>query len=738
MSNGHAAQWQFPPNEAGKVFGWSDDASPSNPDAALWLVNKSVSEGPVEYRVYSTVNEASGSNIPPIIDEVEILNYATAGDGGGGRYVRALSEPSHAGKFQSANGVWWELANEIVKPAMLGAVGDGVADDTAAILATVSIGRSVNWGGGGRVYRITAGISISPTFDLNWQSSGAKILLDAASPIVLMMDLQITGGTHLIEGDLFLDGQNKAFQIIRVQNLGMDDTTKANLTIRDLRTENARLVSTLSTYVCGIEVQGLFDRIAITRPTVRNIIMDQQGIGGAQGIFVRSGSTTPWRAPRLCIIEDPWVENVYNVDPSIEGDQDGLKLFTAEDVPEITTPYETKFIVRGGVIKNVRGRGIKSQADWTFVDGTAFVRTGGPAAPTDGVGNYEIEFQSGCGQVLNTTHLYEDHVPNALAAFETAVQATKRVPPGLLSGVQYSVKGAVPLPHVISVGGRDGDGGAGKAVCTNITGIGPNTAFAQIVARSGTAPQGFYLSVTNALIEPQVLLRGDTNTAWQADAVFENVKHTGGGGAKLWKQSNQIINQDIVRGLGFFTPTIWNVADRATGLNMPGTTGLVVTSTDAAVGIIRSVASVSTGKHYWEVTCGAQTGGAGGYPLGIGVAKASASLTAGNVGADADGYGYLPTSASGGFKYNNGVTSSYGLVFAPGDIISVLLDLDAGTLSFWKNGVDQGVAFSGLSGTFFAAVGDGSNARGASSTANFGGSKFAYNRPHGYAAGLGA
>ena len=36
---------------------------------------------------------------------------ATAGDGGGALYKRAVSEPSHPGKIQSADGTWWELAS---------------------------------------------------------------------------------------------------------------------------------------------------------------------------------------------------------------------------------------------------------------------------------------------------------------------------------------------------------------------------------------------------------------------------------------------------------------------------------------------------------------------------------------------------------------------------------------------------------------------------------------------------
>jgi hypothetical protein len=129
--------WQFPRNEAGKVLGWSDDSSPSNPNASLALVNRSLSEGPVNFRTYATLAEAAGSNIPPVIGEVEILNYATFGDGGGARYKSVESEPSHPGKFQSANGAWWEIASSPLRLHMFGAQTDGTVFNDAAEAARV-------------------------------------------------------------------------------------------------------------------------------------------------------------------------------------------------------------------------------------------------------------------------------------------------------------------------------------------------------------------------------------------------------------------------------------------------------------------------------------------------------------------------------------------------------------------------------------------------------------------------
>ena len=78
------------------------------------------------------------ATIPGTVQSVEIMNYSSAGDGGGGLYRRVASAPTHEGKIQSADGAWWEYmprGNRYSVKAF-GAIGDGVADDTAALLNT--------------------------------------------------------------------------------------------------------------------------------------------------------------------------------------------------------------------------------------------------------------------------------------------------------------------------------------------------------------------------------------------------------------------------------------------------------------------------------------------------------------------------------------------------------------------------------------------------------------------------
>lgn len=113
-------------------------------------------------------------------DYVRTAGYTSAGDGGGALYKRVVSGPSHAGKFQSADGTWWEIAEEIVTPQMFGAKADGVTDDYVAIMAAINSrvtgtgfyqsGAVVHFPDG--VYRVSQTIELKKTTKLIGNSSG--------------------------------------------------------------------------------------------------------------------------------------------------------------------------------------------------------------------------------------------------------------------------------------------------------------------------------------------------------------------------------------------------------------------------------------------------------------------------------------------------------------------------------------------------------------------------------------
>lgn len=93
--------------------------------------------GPIEVPVYDTRLAVTFAHIKPTINAIRTGGYSVAGDGGAAIYKRVTTEPSHAGKVQSADGAWWELADSRPNVRMFGAIGDGAADDQSAIVDAV-------------------------------------------------------------------------------------------------------------------------------------------------------------------------------------------------------------------------------------------------------------------------------------------------------------------------------------------------------------------------------------------------------------------------------------------------------------------------------------------------------------------------------------------------------------------------------------------------------------------------
>jgi hypothetical protein len=139
-----------------------------------------------------------------------------------------------------------------------------------------------------------------------------------------------------------------------------------------------------------------------------------------------------------------------------------------------------------------------------------------------------------------------------------------------------------------------------------------------------------------------------------------------------------------------------------------------------------STFGVSSGKWYWEVT---KTGTAFGN-TGVALAPFSQTVSSSfDFGSESNEYAYQ----NGGTKVNNNSATSYGASYTNGDVIGVALDLDAGTLTFYKNNTSQGTAFSSLpTGTYIVGCYDSYN--GSGFEFNFGQRPFSYTPPTGYVA----
>jgi hypothetical protein len=146
-----------------------------------------------------------------------------------------------------------------------------------------------------------------------------------------------------------------------------------------------------------------------------------------------------------------------------------------------------------------------------------------------------------------------------------------------------------------------------------------------------------------------------------------------------------------------------------------------LTATGGSNVTTRATYFVSSGKWYWETTVTAASAASI-----VGIVDATASL-ASYVGSSSLGYGY----ASAASKYNNATPVAYGATWTTNDVIGIALDLDAGTITFYKNNVSQGVAYSSLSGLFSPAYSTGS---GTTIAFNFGQQPFVYTAPTNFVA----
>lgn len=169
----------------------------------------------------------------------------------------------------------------------------------------------------------------------------------------------------------------------------------------------------------------------------------------------------------------------------------------------------------------------------------------------------------------------------------------------------------------------------------------------------------------------------------------------------------------------------FNPSDKDSNVTLSNGNLTVAASVNSVWTSVRSTISKSSGKWYWELTL------AGTSPVVISpIAKSTAGLND-FLGADANGWGYY---SADGKKYTGGLGSVYGATYTAGAVIGFALDMDAGTLTMYKNNVSQGTMVTGLSGEIFA--GCSVQNTGFTVTANFGATALTYTPPAGYNAGL--
>jgi len=326
----------------------------------------------------------------------------------------------------------------LVNVRSFGAVGNGVADDTAALNAAVASGLALWWGGPEKVYRITAALTATLTQDIVWRSGGATILVDSAASIKWAVNIDVAGFDVTIDGPLTIDANRKAFTAWYFNNAG----AFSNFSAKGLGARNVFRADTSMTGGDGIQVRGAFTNVFLERPDVRLVTMAAgAGVSGSQGVAgITVSSAGVGLAPRAITILHPYIDGVYCEDLTYQMDQDGIRVFTEEDTGSVVL-FETSFNIIGGMIRNCGGRSIKSQCEFGVISGTKIYRdylvlgVGMRSMP-------DIDFQVGGGTITNVEVQYVTSVPTRIVNWSGTRQVGGKYSTGLtIDGIKGSITG---------------------------------------------------------------------------------------------------------------------------------------------------------------------------------------------------------------------------------------------------------------------------------------------------------
>lgn len=290
-------------------------------------------------------------NIPSSTIYVRTSGYATSGDGGAAFYKKVALQPSHAAKFQSADGAWWELDERIITPMMLGAIADGDGsgggtNNYTAIQNTLTAAGAINsvvvFPKG--TYLCNSGLTVPANVAI--EGYGAVLDFKNGSSIkgMTFSNGGAVYGLKLIgQGNSVLDTSSMAFYCAGVNNVPSAPTYVNGPKIHDCYVDGWGSYGVLLAYV---------NNAIITGCTLTNL-----GYTGVGGVSCND-----------CIVDSNLIDGIT------PGTTDAYGIFfdRYDGVSETSDPRSYRCVISNNIIKNVKsvsgrnGQGIDTHGGVDF------------------------------------------------------------------------------------------------------------------------------------------------------------------------------------------------------------------------------------------------------------------------------------------------------------------------------------------------------------------------------------
>ncbi|MFN4186526.1 MAG: phage tail protein [Acinetobacter johnsonii] len=287
-----------------------------------------------------------------------------------------------------------------------GAKGDGITDDTQAIIEAIESGENIYWGDPSCIYAIEYITGLEAVNDIHWLSDGANIVCHQKAKSVL--EIELAGKKFHHKGLLNFNSNNFAFSGIYITNY---NNTETEIYSELLSAENIYRKDKTYSAGDGIFFGGNIKKIDLIRPTAENIKLAEgagiSGVIGVSGITITRSSNNELWYPKIVNVINPRIDKVFSEDLEYNDDQDGIKLFGSM----LADRSDSSFYLEGGLYKNCYGRSIKAQTNKIDIMNPSFIRNEGLLR---GHGNPEVDLQFSGGLIKNIRANYRNTRPSTL------------------------------------------------------------------------------------------------------------------------------------------------------------------------------------------------------------------------------------------------------------------------------------------------------------------------------------